>query len=82
MSSEDIRRVISQNVELETELDRLTDDADLFEAGMSSHSSVNLMLALESTFGVVFPDDKLKPSVFRSVGSIRETVAELQGAAV
>ena len=37
---------------------------------MTSHASVNLMLALEEAFDVEFPDAMLKRSVFESVASI------------
>ena len=42
---------------------------------MTSHASVNLMLALEAAFDVEFPDAMLKRSVFQSVASITEALA-------
>ncbi|HSV69329.1 MAG TPA: acyl carrier protein [Methylibium sp.] len=59
--------------------DALTIDAtaDLYEAGMSSHASVNVMLALEGGFGIEFPDHMLKRSVFTSITSIRRALDEL-----
>ena len=39
-------------------------------AGMTSHASVNVMIALEDTFDVEFLDSMLKRSVFQSVASI------------
>jgi acyl carrier protein len=62
-------------------LDSLDDDADLYQAGMTSHASVNLMLALESAFDVEFPDAMLKRSVFQSVRSISEALESLGAAA-
>ena len=44
--------------------------ADLFQAGMSSHASVNVMLALEDAFDIEFPDNMLKRRVFESVAAI------------
>ena len=58
---------------LAVDVDALTDDASLYEAGMTSHASVNVMLALEDAFDVEFPDEMLKRSVF-------ETVANISGA--
>ena len=58
---------------LAVDVDALTDDASLYEAGMTSHASVNVMLALEDTFDIEFPDEMLKRSVF-------ETVANISGA--
>ena len=39
---------------------------------MTSHASVNVMLALEDAFDVEFPDEMLKRSVFESVASITD----------
>jgi len=55
----------------------LTDDADLYQAGMTSHASVNVMLALEGEFDIEFPDHMLKRSVFESIASITGAIDEL-----
>jgi acyl carrier protein len=55
----------------------LADDADLFQAGMTSHASVNLMLGLEAEFDIEFPDAMLKRSVFQSVSAIAAALADL-----
>ena len=55
----------------------VTDDADLYQCGMTSHASVNVMLALEGAFDIEFPDHMLKRSVFTSIASIREALTEL-----
>ena len=57
----------------------LSDDADLFQAGMSSHASVSVMLGLEDAFDVEFPDEMLKRSVFESVAAISAALRELAG---
>jgi acyl carrier protein len=46
---------------------------------MTSHASVNVMLALEGEFDVEFPDHMLRRGVFESIGSISTAVAELRG---
>jgi acyl carrier protein len=45
---------------------------------MTSHASVNLMLALEDAFDVEFPDHMLKRSVFESISAIGEALRELR----
>jgi len=62
-------------------LDTLADDASLYEAGMTSHASVNVMLALEDTFDVEFPDEMLKRSVFESVAAISTALAQIEAQA-
>jgi acyl carrier protein len=47
---------------------------------MSSHASVNVMLALEGKFDVEFPDRMLRRRVFESVAAIRAALQELTSA--
>ena len=73
-----IRGVVAEHAALHIPVDTLADDADLFQAGMTSFSSVNVMLALEETFGIEFPDAMLTRETFTSITSIAraiETVA-------
>ena len=76
-----IRRVIGEHGHLPVELDTIDDDTDLFQAGMTSHASVNVMLGLEAEFDVEFPDAMLKRSVFQSVTAIRAALSRLLVAA-
>jgi len=55
----------------------LSEQDDLYEAGMSSHASVNVMLALESEFNLEFPDQMLNRSVFDSIGAIASAIEQL-----
>src|SRR4051812_30260662 len=59
-----IRQVLAEHARLSVDLGTLRETDDLYQAGMTSHSSVNLMLALEDAFDVEFPDSMLKRSVF------------------
>jgi acyl carrier protein len=74
----EIRRVLRDHARLPVDIDSLDDQADLFRAGMSSHASVNVMLALEDAFDIEFPDSMLKRSVFESVAGIDAAIQELQ----
>jgi len=71
--------VLSEHARLPVDVDTLADDADLFAAGMTSHASVNLMLALEDAFDLEFPDRMLTRSVFESIAAIDSAVEELSG---
>lgn len=77
-----IRGVLRDHARLPVDIDSLADSDDLFQAGMSSHASVNVMLALEDTFDIEFPDQMLKRSVFESVAGIESAIGELLGQAV
>jgi acyl carrier protein len=81
--NDEIRRIISDHGRLPVEVDSLSDEDDLYQAGMTSHASVNVMLALEDHFDLEFPDHMLKRSVFESIDAIAAALTELQaGAAV
>ncbi|HVY46987.1 MAG TPA: acyl carrier protein, partial [Minicystis sp.] len=69
--TEKIRRILKDHGRLAGDVDSLADDADLYQAGMTSHASVNVMLALEGEFDVEFPDHMLKRSVFESIAAMR-----------
>lgn len=73
-----IRAVLTQHGRLGQPVEALADDADLYQAGMSSHASVNVMLALEGAFDIEFPDHMLTRSVFASISAIRAAVLEIQ----
>ncbi len=74
-----IRQILKDHGRLSKEVDTLADDSDLYQAGMTSHASVNVMLALEGEFDVEFPDHMLKRSVFESIAAIRGAIEELKG---
>jgi acyl carrier protein len=76
-----IRGVLRDHARLPVDVNAVGDHADLFQAGMSSHASVNVMLALENTFDIEFPDRMLTRNVFESVDAIAAAITEIQGAA-
>ncbi len=72
-----IRAVLAQHGRLAQDASVLTEGADLYQAGLTSHASVNVMLALESEFDIEFPDQMLTRSVFSSVAAIRGALGQL-----
>jgi acyl carrier protein len=76
--TEKIRQAIKDHARLPVDVESLADDADLYTAGMTSHASVNVMLALEDAFDIEFPDRMLKRSVFQSIAAIRAALTELE----
>ena len=74
-----VRDILARHGKLAQVAADLPEDADLYQAGMTSHASVNVMLALEGEFDIEFPDHLLTRAVFASVGSIRAAVDELLG---
>lgn len=74
-----IRKILADHGRLTKDATTLAEDADLYQAGMTSHASVNVMLALEGEFDLEFPDNMLKRSSFESIAAIRTAIQELTG---
>lgn len=72
-----IRTVLRDQGHLNKDVDSLEVASDLYQSGMTSHASVNVMLALEGVFDIEFPDHMLKRNVFSSIQSIRAALGEL-----
>ncbi len=72
-----IRQVLVEHGRIKTDMGKVGDDVDLYRAGLTSHASVNVMLALEDEFDIEFPDAMLRKSTFESVGAIRRALLEL-----
>ncbi|MEU5841534.1 acyl carrier protein [Rhodococcus sp. NPDC047139] len=77
MTEQVIRKVLGEHAKLSVDSAGLDPAADLYELGLTSHASVNVMLALEDAFDVEFPDELLRKSTFASVGAIRSALTEL-----
>lgn len=76
-----IKTVLRDHGRLNKDAMTLSPDADLYQAGLTSHASVNVMLGLEGLFDIEFPDQMLNRSVFSSVQAIRSALLELGVAA-
>ena len=74
---DEIRGVIAEYGRLPVDVAGLTEDDDLYRAGLTSHASVNVMLALEDTFDVEFPERLLRRQTFESMNAIRVAVEQI-----
>jgi acyl carrier protein len=79
MNTQDIRPLVAEHARLLVNIDQLGDDSDLYQAGLTSLSTVNLMLALEEHFNVEFLDRMLGRKTFGSIRSLAEAIEELGG---
>jgi acyl carrier protein len=71
-----IRAVLAQHGRLAVDAAGLDRDANLYEAGLTSHASVTVMLALEDSFDLEFPDRLLTKATFSSIAAIEAALAE------
>jgi acyl carrier protein len=72
-----IRQILAQNGRLAVPIDRLTDEADLFAAGLDSLAIVNVLMSLEEHFDIELPDELLSRRTFASIASISRVVTDL-----
>lgn len=76
-----IREVLQGNARLSVPAADIGVDDDLYQLGLTSHASVNVMLALEEAFDVEFPNRMLRKSTFQSISSIEGALDELEAEA-
>jgi acyl carrier protein len=72
-----IRNVLAAHGRMAVDPHEVDDQADLYDLGLTSHASVDVMLALEDAFDIEFPDEVLKKSTFASVRNIEQVVESL-----
>ena len=72
--SDRVRSVLKQHAKLTVDAATLADNDDLYSAGLSSFSTVQLMLALEGEFDIEIPDKLLNRRSFESIAAITGVV--------
>lgn len=72
-----IRTILDKHGKLVRPAMSLDENDDLYQRGLSSHASVNVMLAIEAAFDFEFPDSLLTRATFESVSSIKHAMETL-----
>jgi acyl carrier protein len=72
-----IRDVLATHGRMAVDPREVDEQADLYDLGLTSHASVDVMLALEDAFDIEFPDEVLKKATFASVHNIAQVVESL-----
>jgi acyl carrier protein len=75
--NETIRTLLGKLGGLPVAVDTIADNADLYAVGLSSFASVQLMLGLEESFDMEFPDHLLNRKSFASIAAIETTVQSI-----
>ena len=76
-----VRDVLAAHGRMAVDAHEVDDQEDLYKLGLTSHASVDVMLALEEAFDIEFPDEVLKKSTFESVHNIAHVIKGLVKAA-
>lgn len=77
MREEAIRSALAAHGRLAVDVSTLSNDDDLYAAGLTSHATINVMLALEDDLEIEFPERLLRKATFGSISSIDDAVAEI-----
>lgn len=77
MYAEKIKSILAEHSRLDIDFEALKADDDLYAAGLTSLTTVNIMLAIEDEFDIEFPDSALNRKTFQSIESLVDIVEEL-----
>lgn len=73
-----IREILKTTGKLPVDVATLGDEADLYNAGLTSFGTVELMMALEDAFEVEFPDTMMNRRNFASIAAIESAIRTIQ----
>jgi acyl carrier protein len=74
---ETVRAIVAEHGRLAVDITSLSDEDNLYAAGLTSHASINLMLALEDAYGIEFGQELIRRSTFESIDSIRKALSAI-----
>ena len=77
-----IRQLIDKHAPLPVKAETLAAGQDLYAAGLTSFAAVQLMLALEESFDIEFPERMLNRRSFATMESIAACIQELRPQAI
>ncbi|GAA4679836.1 acyl carrier protein [Frondihabitans cladoniiphilus] len=75
-----IRSVLDLHGHLTTPATEIGDADDLYKRGLTSHATVNVMLALEEELDLEFPDELLTRDTFASIDALDAAARSLENA--
>lgn len=77
MHKTQIREILLAHGRLGVQVETLADESDLYDAGLTSLMTVNLLLALEDHFDIEFPDRMLSRRTFQSINALSDAISEI-----
>jgi acyl carrier protein len=76
--NEEIREILDEVADLNVPIASLHDRDDLYAAGLSSMSTIGLMLAIEGRFKIQIPDEMVTRDLFKCIDALAQAVAMVQ----
>lgn len=77
MHTKKVREILEKNGRLSTSIADISNESDLYSAGLTSLATVSVMLAIEDEFDIEIPDNMLSRKTFESISALAETVETL-----
>lgn len=77
MYEEKLKELLAQHGKLSVDAHNLSATDDLYVVGLTSLTTVNLMLAIEDEFDVEFEDSMLSRKTFQSIDALSDALEEL-----
>ncbi len=78
LSADDLLTLLRRHLRFLEASDEFTLDTELRDLGLNSMGAIDLLLDLESSFGITFPDELLAPETFRTAASIRDAIIKVR----
>lgn len=78
VQNQDVRAILANSGRLAVPVNTLDEDADLFAAGLDSLAIVNVLMSIEETYDIEFPEHLLSRKSFSSIRNLSRAVAELR----
>jgi acyl carrier protein len=69
-----LREVLNDVGRLTTDATTLADDDNLYQHGLTSHGTVNVLIGIEDAFETELPDSLLRRETFASISALRDAL--------
>ena len=76
-----VREILRSRGDLAVPVEKLSRDANLFDAGLSSFGTVEVMIALEERLGTAMPEQMLTRATFGSIAALCDAAETMRAAA-
>ena len=76
-----VREILRRRGDLAVPVEKLSRDTNLFDAGLSSFGTVEVMIALEEHLGTTMPEHMLTRETFGSIAALCDAAETMRAAA-
>ncbi|WP_022900955.1 acyl carrier protein [Humibacter albus] len=73
-TTDTIREVLNDVARLTADATTFGENDDLYQRGLTSHATVNVLMGIEDAFDIELPDTLLRRDTFSSIAALRDAV--------